>query len=188
MSILQALGNLGEFIGAVGVVISLIYLAQQLSHNSNAVKASSFNSMIQNSLRLLEHQFRDKELAQFLAHAEKHPEELDEAGRFRWDSYMMAVYRHFGNLVYQHRVGALDERMWQSYQADLKQALRTPSWREWFARNRAVLSTPLQDEVSSLVLELRQQGLIPENTPLPEETPLPGDSSLPMDERQLPRG
>lgn len=186
MSILQALGNLGEFIGAVGVVISLIYLAQQLNHNSKAVKASSFNSMIQNSLRLLEHQFRDKELAQFLAQAEKHPEELDETGNFRWDSYMMAVYRHFGNLVYQHRVGALDEKMWQSYQADLKQALRAPSWREWFARNRAVLSTPLQDEVTSLVLELKQQGLIPEDTPLPEETPLREETPLLADVSQLP--
>lgn len=174
MTILQALGNLGEFIGAVGVVISLIYLAQQLNHNSNAVRASSFNSMIQNSLRLLEHQFRDKELAQFLARAEKDPSSLDQAGRFRWDSYMMAVYRHFGNLVYQNRVGALDEKMWQSYQADLKEALRTPSWREWFYRNRAVLSTPLQDEVASLVLELRQQGLIPPDTEIPSDLVNPG--------------
>ncbi len=155
MSILQALGNLGEFIGAVGVVISLIYLAQQLSSNSKAVKASSFNAMVQNSLRLLEQLFLDREFADFMARAQSTPwDDLDEAERIRWDAFMMAVYRHYGNLVYQHRVGALDEEIWEAYREDLKQAVTTPSWRVWYERNRIVLSKSLQDEVDGILAEL----------------------------------
>lgn len=156
MDILQALGNIGEFIGALGVVISLIYLAQQLSSNSKAVRASSFNSMVQNSLRLLEQLYLDREFADFMARAQQVSlDDLEPAERIRWDAFMMAVYRHYGNLVYQHRVGALDEEMWQAYREDLKQAVTTPSWRGWFERNRDVLSRSLQEEVDSILAELQ---------------------------------
>ena len=64
---LQNLGNLGEFIGAIGVVVSLVYLARQMIQNTTSVRAASFNSMVQNSIRLLEHAFRDSEFAAFLA-------------------------------------------------------------------------------------------------------------------------
>lgn len=158
MNILNALGNLGEFIGALGVVISLIYLAQQLSANSKAVRASSFNSMVQNSLRLLEQMYLDREFADFVSRAQQLPlNDLDPADRIRWDAFMMAVFRHYGNLVYQHRVGALDEQMWEAYREDLKRAVSVASWRTWFDLNRDVLSTALQTEVDCIGAELEYE-------------------------------
>jgi len=154
MSTLQALGNLGEFVGAIGVVISLVYLARQTMQNTASVRAASFNSMIQNSIRLLEHAFRDREFAEFLAMAEADPDRLSREQRIRWDSYMTAVYRHFGNLVYQARVGALDRQMWETYQRTLKDHLRTPSWGRWYMENRDVFSTDLTLLVEKTLGEL----------------------------------
>jgi hypothetical protein len=125
---LQDLGSLGEFVGALGVVISLIYLARQMSLNTTSIRAASFNSMTENSIRLLEHSFRDGNFAEFLHRAEQNPSSLSPNELVRWDAYMTAVYRHFGNLVYQYRVGVLDQQMWQSYRDTLKQHLRTASW------------------------------------------------------------
>ena len=147
MTTVQILGNLGEFIGALGVVTSLVYLAQQMSQNTTSVRAASFNSMVQNSIRLLEHAFRDSEFADFLYRAEQDPGALHPEERVRWDAYMTSVYRHFGNLVYQYRVGALDRQMWESYQRTLREHLRTPSWAAWFEANKDVFSTSLVDEV-----------------------------------------
>ena len=158
MSTLQALGNLGEFVGALGVVISLIYLAQQMSQNTTSVRAASFNSMVQNSIRLLEHSFRDSEFAAFLERAEREPDSLTAAERVRWDAYMTAVYRHFGNLVYQYRVGALDQQMWEAYLATLKDHLRkAPSWAVWFAENRGVFSTALNEQVNRTLKEIEAE-------------------------------
>ena len=145
---LQALGNLGEFVGALGVVISLVYLAQQMQQNTTSVRAASFNSMVQNSIRLLEHAFRDSEFAEFLHRAERDPAALTPAEKVRWDAYMTAVYRHFGNLVYQYRVGALDRQMWESYERALEEHLRvTPTWGEWFEANKHVFSSSLVDQM-----------------------------------------
>jgi len=147
MTIFQILGNLGEFIGALGVVTSLVYLAQQMRQNTTSVRAASFNSMVQNSIRLLEHSFRDSEFADFLERAETDPEGLTASERLRWDSYMTAAFRHFGNLVYQYRVGALDEQMWESYQRTLRDHLQAEAWSRWFDDNKELFSSSLADEV-----------------------------------------
>lgn len=151
---IQALGSLGEFVGALAVVISLIYLAQQMSQNTTSVRAASFNSMVQNSIRLLEHAFTDSEFADFLHRAQMDPASLTPAERVRWDSYMTAVYRHFGNLVYQYRVGALDQQMWESYERTLREHLRAPSWGNWFQAHRSLFSDALQKHVDNLLAEI----------------------------------
>jgi hypothetical protein len=38
---LEALGNMGHFIGGIAVVITLVYLALQIRHNTAAVEAAS---------------------------------------------------------------------------------------------------------------------------------------------------
>lgn len=157
-STIQALGSLGEFVGALAVVISLIYLAQQMRQNTTSVRAASFNSMVQNSIRILEHAFRDSEFADFLHRAQKDPSSLSPSEVVRWDSYMTAVYRHFGNLVYQYRVGALDRQMWESYERTLRQHLRTPSWGQWFRANRVIFSDALQGHVERLLGEIEAEG------------------------------
>ena len=147
---LQDLGNLGEFLGALGVIVSLVYLARQMHQNTTSVRAASFNSMVQNSLRLLEHAFIDSEFARFLHKAENDPSSLSPEEKVRWDSYMTAVYRHFGNLVYQHRVGALDQEMWESYERTLASHLRVPSWRVWFQDNKELFSKSLVEQVEGI--------------------------------------
>ena len=156
---LQDLGSLGEFVGAIGVVISLIYLARQMSQNTISVRAASFNSMTENSIRLLENTFRDGDFANFLHRAEGDPASLSPDERVRWDAYMTAVYRHFGNLVYQYRVGVLDEQMWQSYRETLKQHMRIRSWLTWFEQNKGSFSRSLVELVAEATRELEAEGL-----------------------------
>ena len=144
---LQDLGNLGEFVGALGVVISLVYLAKQMQQNTTSVRAASFNSMVQNSMRILEHSYVDSEFADFLHRAETDPSTLSVQEAVRWHAYMTSVYRHFGNLVYQYRVGALDKEMWESYERTLENHLRKPAWSEWFEQHKTLFSTSLAEQV-----------------------------------------
>ncbi len=158
---LQDLGSLGEFVGAIGVVVSLIYLARQMHQNTTSVRAASFNSMTENSLRLLEPSFREADFADFLHRAQRDPSSLSPMELVRWDAYMTAVYRHFGNLVYQYRVGALDRQMWQSYRETLKKHLSIPSWQTWFEENKGIFSTSLVENVERAVRELEAEARVP---------------------------
>jgi hypothetical protein len=162
--LLQALGNIGEFVGALGVVISLVYLARQLIQNTQSVRAASFNSMVQNSIRLSEHAFRDSEFASFLERAERDPSALSPEERVRWDAYMTAVWRHFGNLQYAHRVGTLDREMWDAYRATLKDHLRAASWVDWFQGHRHLFSPTLGKQVDEALAEIAHERAAPDPT------------------------
>ena len=70
---------------------------------------------------------------------------------------MTAVFRHFGNLVYQYRVGSLDRQMWEAYRRTLKEHLRTPAWRTWFEANSHIFSTSLIEQVDKAVRELDEE-------------------------------
>ena len=157
----QDLGALGEFVGALGVVISLVYLARQMNQNTISVRAASFNSMTENSIRILEHAFRDADFAEFLHRAERDPSSLSPMELVRWNAYMTAVYRHFGNLVYQYRVGVLDRQMWHSYRDTLKSHLSMPSWQAWFEENKEIFSTSLVELVERAVRELEAEARVP---------------------------
>jgi hypothetical protein len=139
------------------VVISLVYLARQMQQNTTSVRAASFNSMTENSIRLLEHSISDGDFADFLYRAERDSSGLSPSELVRWDAYMTAVYRHFGNLVYQYRVGALDRQMWQSYRDTLKTHLRRPSWQVWFREHSEVFSTSLVELVDRVIDELETE-------------------------------
>ena len=158
---LDILGNLGEFIGAVGVVFSLLLVARQmrLGHeqtrrNTRSVRAATFNSMVENSIRLLEHVFRDPELADFVTRAADDPDRLDAGERLRWDSYMTAGFRHFSNLLYQHETGAMEEKMWESYRRSFKHHLLSEGWVNWYLENTHLFDERLADEVRCILEEL----------------------------------
>ena len=42
---LSELGNIGEFVGAVAVVVSLVYLAMQIRQNTQTVRASAYHNI-----------------------------------------------------------------------------------------------------------------------------------------------
>ena len=163
---LEHLGNLGEFIGAIGVVASLLFVARQMRlgmeqtrRNTRSVRAAAFNAMVENSIRLLEHVFRDRELAEFLARAAEAPDQLTPGERLRWDSYMTAIFRHFGNLHYQWEVGAMEDKMWESYRRSCKDHLRGEAWVSWYLDHPHLFDQRLADEVRSILEELADEGV-----------------------------
>lgn len=46
----QLLGNFGEFLGAIAVVVTLIYLAAQVKHNTRAARAATVQSTLTSEL------------------------------------------------------------------------------------------------------------------------------------------
>jgi len=46
---LQDLGNLGELISAIAVVISLVYLAAQIRQNTKSVRTSTYQAILDSS-------------------------------------------------------------------------------------------------------------------------------------------
>ena len=132
---------------------------EQTRRNTKSVRAAAFNAMVENSIRLLEHVFRDPDFADLLARAAEAPDALDPGERRRWHSYMTAIFRHFGNLLYQWEVGAMEDRMWEAYRRSFKDHLHGGAWVTWYLDHPHLFDQRLADEVRSILEELASEGV-----------------------------
>jgi hypothetical protein len=140
---LQDFGSIGEVVGAIGVVATLIYLTKQIRLNTLAMEDARKLALAQT------YQMRSDALQAMLVHAADsehigpiiikltelgYPEDVaaldqvtsEERRRFRL--WQIAQQTHWDNMFFQYQHGYLDE---ESYEDSFKQRVRrlAPTWR-----------------------------------------------------------
>ena len=143
----EAIGVIAEVVGAVGVVVSLVYLAVQVRSNTRALKAdSSFetahswatvNEMIAGMLAG-DSEFqsgRESRLvrisAQFYAPGTK-PEDMTETERVLMSYLHRALFQKLEGQYYLHRQGYLDAPLWEARRDWARAILELPMIRCWW--------------------------------------------------------
>ncbi len=148
---LDYLGNIGEFMGAVGVIISLIYLGRQLNQNTKVVRASSYQEISHNSIELLKLLISDGEMAEiFTRGREGGVDVLSPVERVRWHSMMLSIFRHWDNMYYQYRNDTLERELWKSYQHVIRGYLADVGFQEWWEEQRDGFSISLQELINGM--------------------------------------
>ncbi len=105
MDVSQMLGNFGEFVGAIGVEITLAYLAVQIRHNTRATHAASHQAITDSLNQGNYAMAQDAELAQIFVTGKVGRGSLTEAEQQRLDSYLLALFHVFDSLWYSAKVG-----------------------------------------------------------------------------------
>ena len=143
----EALGAIGEIVGAVAVLVTLGYLALQIRQNTQSVRSSTFQAAIRDMAENIDHLVRDPELNR-IWHVGIHDlESLSTEDRHRFAAYMTSVLRRYENLVYQTHPGTLDPDAWEGVRANLKNTLSHPGTVVWWKRARHLFNRQLQDFV-----------------------------------------
>ena len=146
---LNSLGNIGEFLGAIGVIISLIYVSLQLRQNTKAVRSNAYQELSQTSLDLLSHLIQDPGMAELWGRGlDGGTQALDEVETVRWHGMLLATFRHWDNLYYQLRNGMLEREIWRSYRTVIESYLPYPGIVQWWDRHQEWFSEELQQFVN----------------------------------------
>lgn len=141
MTIIE-LGAIGEFVGAIGVIATLIYLALQIRHNTRSMEENRRLALAQT------YQMRADALQNMLVTAassdigsilvklttEGYPEKIEaldglsreERGRFR--QWQIAQQTHWDNMHFQYQQGFLDKEYFDDAFEDRVTRL-APTWR-----------------------------------------------------------
>ena len=86
MSTVQVLGNIGEFVGAIAVVVTLLYVALQLRQNTASVRSSAYQTWV--SVSNAEHTAgQDPSMAPIIAIGLEQPEALSNDTWVQFASY-----------------------------------------------------------------------------------------------------
>ena len=146
---LDQLGNIGEFVSAVAVVASLIYVGIQIRQNTRATQAAT----LQEVCRDMREQFSAPAIILEAMRKLSDGEKLSFEEQLRWGQYTLNTFRMYENQWFQNQKGMLDDTLFRGYQAHVLGTLGSPGVSEMWDRMKERLFHP---EFVSNVERLRE--------------------------------
>lgn len=138
---LAELGALGEFIGSIGVVASLVFVAVQLGSNTRALRASTYQSIHDAEDSYWADISNDPTLARIWRTSDQGFDAMSEADLPQAEMLLNRLVFLIQNTHYQRSRGFVDDQMWHAWdQAWIGILKGNKAMREMFERNRGVFN------------------------------------------------
>ena len=148
---LSDLADLGELLGGVAVVASLVYLAVQIRQNTRTVRASTLhqNTDLWSSLFL---RLAEPDLARAYVAGMAGQSDMKPLQYTQFFFICRSMFLAFENQYYQMRHGVLDSEAYASYERSIStQLLAFQGFRLWWEMNRPVFSPEFVDHVDAMI-------------------------------------
>lgn len=138
----EAIGAVGEILGALAVLVSLLYLAVQIRQNTASIKSSTFQNAITSISHVSLNIGTDPDSAGIMHKAfTGDTADLTEQERFRVGLLFTAMFRNYENFWFQYRSGVMEEHVWEGVRNAMLGYYRTPSVTAWWAERSSIFST-----------------------------------------------
>lgn len=153
-----AVGAIAELLGALGVILSLLYLATQVRDNTRSVRASMYQSMVNSSGNFTLTIGADPQVALTLQKGLDGVEELseEEEAQFRW--LFHNALRQEENAHFQYSNGTLDPELWEGWQDSTRGVLGSPGGRRMWPAVRGRLRSSFVEYVEREVMARSTEG------------------------------
>ena len=129
----DAVGAVGEIIGAAAVVVTLVNLALQMRHNAAATRAETAQSLADsiNEANLL--LAADPELARLYSEGKFGDwDSLNDIEKVRWSYFATAGCRSFEAVFTNARLNKADEQTFRMIKGLLKKHFESAAWKTWW--------------------------------------------------------
>jgi hypothetical protein len=124
--------NLGQVIGAIAVVISLIYVAFQIRQNTNAVRSATAQTVHEHFAKWYHLVAADDKLAQIVPKGLRDYASLSEKERLRLVATFMAFLSYSQNAFLKWRQGLLAQPLWRRLGACHHELYMRAGWQDIF--------------------------------------------------------
>ena len=109
----EAIGAIGEILGAVAVLVTLVYLTTQIKQNTRTTRAKTYSSTTDGWHNYMQGQtVEDIDLLISLART---PSELSTAEFYRAYYLCRVLFRRMEHDYYQFKAGTFESNTWDSY-------------------------------------------------------------------------
>ena len=150
----DAIGAIGEIVGAIAVLATLIYLALQIRQNTKAVRLESRNSLQQAWSHVGSMMANSPEITELFLKGCRDYRALPVADRLRFSSVLQNVLfaidlQHLQFSEGIHEVPGLER---------IQSLLRYPGVRDWWGQNKGFFRPAFVGAVESEIAEIPQGG------------------------------
>lgn len=158
----DAIGAAGEVLGALAVVVSIVYLGRQVKHGVNSIEndAYSENASTFRAVLGLTGQYND----QFI-HGLKHFDSMSPGDRWKFAIVMNGQLSNFESFFYKQKRQYIDEEHGERWKRIIIWYLSWPGVALWWEQFSIAYTDTFQDYVNELL-----KGLADGSIPKPDQT------------------
>ena len=135
MSVSQLLGNFGEFIAAIGVVASLMFVGLQIRQSTNATRAQTHQAVTQSILTVGSLVAMRPDVFGRCCQTEDSLEGLSPGDATFFLSAMFGMFKYFELMFVQHKDGSIDSERWIAWSQHILMYFHHPGVQSWWALN-----------------------------------------------------
>src|SRR5881296_2285886 len=178
----EAISAIGQIVGAIGVVVSLIYVATEVRNSARATQLASRRS-ISEIFTLLSRQLAEHPDLRELYYRGLHDfESLEGTDLVGFAQVMLQLFRAYEEAYYGHLEGDVDPRLWRGWEAAMRDINGYPGvqayWRSrshWYSEEFAKYINQLQQTAKPPRLYREPIGDESSNQSMKPTAPLRGD-------------
>jgi len=146
---LEELGSIGEFVGAIGVVVSFFFLAIQIRQNTKALRNAAAKEMAQHTAQFLLPIVENAEVARIFRVGLQDWDSLDQDDRMRFSMHLFDAFYYFQLLFTQYQQRQIDLEYWASQKTVIFWYIRQPGVRRWWSKAKSRLNKSFVDFVEA---------------------------------------
>lgn len=148
----DAIGAIGENIGAFAVVISIIYLAVQIRQNTKTLAANTAQAVTDSAVDALMRVAESHDLSSVAAKTFAGDKSLTGVEQMQLQLVLRSLFCNFENYFYQHRRGYFEDEIWAGDKLVIFDQLSTEAFREWWDTNSRLFGKSFVEFVNNEVL------------------------------------
>jgi hypothetical protein len=155
--VLNALGNIGDFLGGVGVVVTLIYLAFQIRQNTDQLRAdakqqelSSLDEMNRSLLTWQSKVVESSEVADIWRRGISGREQLQGEERLRFEYHGASIVQIWQANYFRY-LETGDANNWGLNETHIRMFLGWPGFREFWDRTKHLYADRFVEQIEQLV-------------------------------------
>ena len=143
----DALGAIGEIVGAIAVILTLGYLAVQIRQNTRWLRASIADSHYRGVVDWITSVASDRELGKTFFVGIERFDKLSEDDQRQFLLLIFSQLKLFERLHYQLCQGNIEEELWNRETAALRLFVQSPVFETWWAARRDMFQADFQREI-----------------------------------------
>jgi hypothetical protein len=147
----EAIGAVGEILGVIAVVVTLIYLAIQIRHSTAQARASMTKDLFLATRSATFEIAGNPELGQIMAEIRG-----NEIGLQRQDMFYQSFFRLYEIVVTLFNQGFVDRGIYESYVATIRMFCATEPFEDYWARNRQIFQEEFRAFVEAQLQDVKR--------------------------------
>ena len=151
---LEYVATVAEIVAAVGVMISVIYLAIQIDGSNKELRAQSFNDALANVHKPLELLVQDQELSEIVRKGNLDLDSLSEAERYRYLRWQLLRFDAYEFTYYAQINDTITPEFWKGMDSSFSHDIRGyPGIRQFWREYQHAFADPFKTYVQQKIEE-----------------------------------